>query len=200
MPNSLRKFGQKFNEKIKMDPCKKSRNQWIASSMKRRRKKRNERGNRKKRCVFFDFFFFFDKLKYRSSLIGQVTWSFLPHWLHHTSISFLILPSLYIGPNHWTISSSHCCKGPPGVFFFFGLFDITQQLLRSTCLWILQCVQSNGTSAFDTLWSHPSFHSLPCPVSWGCRIHRLLLCRRIRPPPPMSVLDMTLNNLIVRLQ
>ena len=24
---------------------------------------------------------------------------------------------------------------------------------------------------------------LSCPVSWGCRIHRLVLCRGVRPPP-----------------
>ena len=39
-----------------------------------------------------------------------------------------------------------------------------------------------------------------CPVGWGCRIHRLLLCRGVRPLPPTSVLDMTINNQIVRLQ
>ena len=38
-----------------------------------------------------------------------------------------------------------------------------------------------------------------CPVGWGCRIHRLLLCRGVR-PPPTSVLDMTLKNLMVRFQ
>ena len=38
-----------------------------------------------------------------------------------------------------------------------------------------------------------------CPVGWGCRIHRLFLCRGVR-PPPASVLDMTLNNLMVRFQ
>ena len=43
-------------------------------------------------------------------------------------------------------------------------------------------------------------HVLLCSVGWGCRIHWLLLCRGVRPPPPTSVLDMTLNNLIVRLQ
>ena len=38
-------------------------------------------------------------------------------------------------------------------------------------------------------------------VGWICRIHRLHLCRGVRPPPPLtSVLDMTLNNLIARLQ
>ena len=29
---------------------------------------------------------------------------------------------------------------------------------------------------------------LTCPVGWGCRIHWLLLCRRVRPPHPTSVL------------
>ena len=36
-------------------------------------------------------------------------------------------------------------------------------------------------------------------VDWSCRIHRLHLCRGVR-PPPTSVQDMTLNNLIVRFQ
>ena len=31
------------------------------------------------------------------------------------------------------------------------------------------------------------------PVSWGCRICRLHLCRWLRPPPPTCVWDMTLN-------
>ena len=34
----------------------------------------------------------------------------------------------------------------------------------------------------------------------GYRIHRLPLCRGVRPPPPTSVLNMTLNNLMVRFQ
>ena len=39
-----------------------------------------------------------------------------------------------------------------------------------------------------------------CPVGWGCRIHRLLLGRWVRTLPPTIVLDMTLNNLMVRYQ
>ena len=27
---------------------------------------------------------------------------------------------------------------------------------------------------------------LSCPIGWGCRIHRLYLCRRVRPPPPTA--------------
>ena len=30
-------------------------------------------------------------------------------------------------------------------------------------------------------------------VGWGCRIHWLNLCRGVRPPPPRSVLDITLK-------
>ena len=37
------------------------------------------------------------------------------------------------------------------------------------------------------------------PVSWGCRIHWLHLCRGVR-PPLTSILDRTLNNLMVRFQ
>ena len=36
------------------------------------------------------------------------------------------------------------------------------------------------------------------PVGWGCRIHRLHLCKDLR--LPQRVLDMTLNNLMIRLQ
>ena len=39
-----------------------------------------------------------------------------------------------------------------------------------------------------------------CTVYWGCRIHRLHLRRGVRPPPPTSVQDMILNNLMVRFQ
>ena len=37
------------------------------------------------------------------------------------------------------------------------------------------------------------------PVSWGCRIHRLHLCRGVR-LPPNECPDMTLSNLIMRPQ
>ena len=42
-------------------------------------------------------------------------------------------------------------------------------------------------------------HKLISWVSWGYRIHQLHLCRGVR-PSPMCVLDMTQNNLMVRLQ
>ena len=41
-----------------------------------------------------------------------------------------------------------------------------------------------------------------CPGDWGCRIHRLHLCRGVRLPPPLAYEcpDMTLSNLMVRFQ
>ena len=41
--------------------------------------------------------------------------------------------------------------------------------------------------------------AVSCPLGWGCRIHRLHLCRGVR-SPLMSVLDMILNYLMVRFQ
>ena len=38
------------------------------------------------------------------------------------------------------------------------------------------------------------------PVGWGCRIHQLHPGRGVRLSHSMSVLDMTLNNLMVKLQ
>ena len=42
------------------------------------------------------------------------------------------------------------------------------------------------------------FEYCNCSVGWDCRIHRLLLCRGVRPSPQTSVLSMTLNNLMMR--
>ena len=38
-----------------------------------------------------------------------------------------------------------------------------------------------------------------CPVGWGCRIHRLHLCRGVR-PPLNECPDVTLNSQMVRSQ
>ena len=43
------------------------------------------------------------------------------------------------------------------------------------------------------------YHELYNPVDRGCRIHQLPLCRGVRPLPPMSVLKMTQDYLMVRL-
>ena len=43
-----------------------------------------------------------------------------------------------------------------------------------------------------------TFNSVYCPISWGCRIHRLHLCRGVK--KARSIQDMALNNLVVRFQ
>ena len=43
-----------------------------------------------------------------------------------------------------------------------------------------------------------SFQHMRCPIGWGSRIHQLHLCGA--ETPPTSVLDMILNNLIMRFQ
>ena len=58
---------------------------------------------------------------------------------------------------------------------------------------VILCLHSTSQMASD--WT--------CLVGWSCGIHRLHLCRGVRtppPPPPTRVLDMKLNNLIVRFQ
>ena len=46
--------------------------------------------------------------------------------------------------------------------------------------------------------AHPT-PDLHGPVNHGYRIHRLHLCKKVRPSLPTSLLDMTLRNLMVRL-
>ena len=69
--------------------------------------------------------------------------------------------------------------------------------------WILLDLVKNFAIIWQVLalciwcdWSSENYGR--CPVGWGCRIHWLHLCRGVR-PLPMSILDMTLNNQMVRL-
>ena len=54
--------------------------------------------------------------------------------------------------------------------------------------------KNKHTNLFMHIFSHPS----NCPVGWGCKIHRLHPYRGVR--PTICVLDLTLNNLMVRFQ
>ena len=81
--------------------------------------------------------------------------------------------------------------------------------LTNTVDWIVPIRPSicNSSSPLSKpLRAVPSAHiafgitlTLVCQVCWGCGIHRLHLCRGLS-PPHMSVLDMTLNNLMVNFQ
>ena len=63
-------------------------------------------------------------------------------------------------------------------------------------LWVSQfrthsTARSGRRSIYNTYTKRPhfkrKFRFLKCPVGWGCWIHRLLLCRGVRTPPPQRV-------------
>ena len=58
-------------------------------------------------------------------------------------------------------------------------------------------VPVDGSTDSSLIFTLATFRVILCPVGWGCRIHRLLLCRGVR-HPSTSVLDIILNNLMVR--
>ena len=89
----------------------------------------------------------------------------------------------------------------PCDFFSVGLYEKT---LLSPSLFSFEFWLALSLFSFifwDYYYSYIILTSqiIACPVSWGCRIHWLHLCRGVR-PPITSVLDMTLNNLMVRFQ
>ena len=57
--------------------------------------------------------------------------------------------------------------------------------------------ENNSMQSF--LMSISAIRNADCTVDWCCRIHRLLLYRGVR-LPSTSVVDMTLNHLMVRFQ
>ena len=73
----------------------------------------------------------------------------------------------------------------------FAKLQRTQSLARPTTHAAISISQPSHNS-ISSQYSH-------CPVGWGCRIHWLHLCRGGK-TTPTSVLDMTLNNLMVRFQ
>ena len=44
--------------------------------------------------------------------------------------------------------------------------------------------ENNGISTLNWPSQSPDLNPIDCPVSWGCRIHWLHLCRGVRPPTP----------------
>ena len=68
------------------------------------------------------------------------------------------------------------------IFIYMGVHEVDPEIERDPC-----------TQKFETYGSKLSIVS---PVCWGCKIHQLHLCRKVR--SPVNVLDMILNNLMVR--
>ena len=66
--------------------------------------------------------------------------------------------------------------------------SLLTQVCNSPCslfLSTLSCLQSLSFPllAFNSLSAYSCFQISLCPFGWGCRIHQLLLCRGVRPPP-----------------
>ena len=91
-------------------------------------------------------------------------------------------------------------------FIFTQWFARTAKSIRQRVLFLL----INTSSGFlvkiwwsqnprDCLILSDGFIPFDCPVGWGSRIPQLLLCRGVK-PPPTNILDITLNNLMVRFQ
>ena len=77
----------------------------------------------------------------------------------------------------------------PGVIALDRVLSMDQ--IELNCILMLNQTKQNLRNLIPSMMTLTYY---TCPVGWGCRIHRLLLCRGVR-PPPMSVLDLTLNNL-----
>ena len=98
-----------------------------------------------------------------------------------------------------------------GVFYGHGLLGYLYQCIKSLkslklYIYIYNFTKSNLSIYLSkwivrlcTLTFVQPISYFNWPVSWGCRIHWLHFCRGVR-PPLTSVLDMILNNLMVRLQ
>ena len=84
-------------------------------------------------------------------------------------------------------------------FCIYTAYLCGTEVFKIELSWHRNCVfMLNWIIWNKTVWS---FNSVYCPVSWGCRILWLHLCRGVRLPPiSRSVLDMILNNPMVRFQ
>ena len=90
--------------------------------------------------------------------------------------------------------------------FSMSWFWIGQSTSKPQCSWSNQLTGHVLAHMFIFSWTYYpicSCETIPnllfCPVGWGYRIHQLLFCSGVI-PLQTSVLDMTLNNVMVRFQ
>ena len=122
----------------------------------------------------------------------------------HEHNYFLDLTKIFL----WIYSGLYTCiilRYPNKIRFFVSHLNSLSSLLHLPLPSLFQILYTSDPTSFLlchslSLVSLLLFLKLPCPVGWDRRIHRLNLCRWVRPPPQRSVLDMTLNNLMVRFQ
>ena len=117
-------------------------------------------------------FFFFLRQRWRAPYCSSlVIWSLQEMFIWFYNVSFVVC----------IIIRDLIVMGLALLRFFIAIWAWILFLLLSNC------------------HKNPVLYRYDCPVGWGCRIHWLHLCRGIR-STLTSVLDMTLNNLMVRFQ
>ena len=92
------------------------------------------------------------------------------------------------------------------LFFFFFFFFLTRGVYQDPFLAATYAAADRYQVSVNCKMYYYSFVFgciyqtlyIGCPVGWGCRMHRLNLCRGMRPSP--SVLDMIINDLMMRFQ
>ena len=73
------------------------------------------------------------------------------------------------------------------------LFEFTGFFLHLNCVFMLNWIARNRTVLASKLYTYAKLNyrkqncfevnSVYCPISWSCRIHRLHLCKGVRPSP-----------------
>ena len=143
-------------------------------------------------------------------------WLIFTHWLLLTWAIICCLfqsrqtrQSLYLHGN-WNYQE-YCVSTSIGklniletCIFFFFFFPLLNKLSLSNTwpgtasiyIYIYKCIYvymhtHTHIYIYIYIYIHTHIQTHIYPVGWGCRIHRLL-CRRVRPPLPSSVPDMTL--------
>ena len=85
-------------------------------------------------------------------------------------------------------------------YIHMGIFINSSYCKKLQCQTKEILVNNNKMLIWVFLFYQQQHPNESCPISWGCRIHWLHLCRWVRAPLTTSVLNMTLNNQMMKLQ
>ena len=123
---------------------------------------------------------------------------FLHIWITKSTCTFhvmvFILSTFFLitnGLDCWISIPNEKCRFINSLLFVEGIKNFL------LCLFVSLSLSLSLTFPFSVFCPSPPFSS----VGWGCRIHQLHFCSGVRyTHTPTSVLDMTLNHLLGKLQ
>ena len=142
-------------------------------------------------------------LKENSTFYIKIKCVYIYRWYYQYAVTFLWIKDIYVNKIEirWTNGVQQTIR------FIWWQADVSLMTRKKICF---NLVYSHQMCIYHASWwvqvmsIHSSTPYNPGPISLGCSIHQLHLCREVRPPhthiPTTSVLDMTPNNLMVRLQ